>query len=393
MLRVALIVSALLQFVGIAHAQVSLPPSVRDLDYRGKWHGESLLLSQIDAACTMLAREEAGFTLKTTPRKVIIVFSKKSKKTAKRKWKKRWLPATTALAEFNVALAVMHIEHKKIEIVRVSSTRRMPDGYTVDWRKVNGMNTHFLVDKPEGYAVLCIKRVLNIGGKYEEYLYTPYSWELDNASMREVGMDYLLMTFEEGKRRLRSLGVMSRTRPNTLVADLVPSDVALVLSIIEHIEPSRSEKEPIAQLINEVLVTVAANRQESYKYSVSRGAGARGLHQFIGGTYQAIRRRYAKANLIPDFVAGMNDHVNAAAASLLLFDSDIGGLPKAEREKLLADKKWTAKYLSIAYNGGSRRAVCAWNKRDDPKKELACLPAETRNYVFKLEKSAEALGM
>ena len=169
--------------------------------------------------------------------------------------------------------------------------------------------------------------------------------------------------------------------------DLVSPDVALVLSIIEHIDPTRSRRESIEKLINEVLVIIAANKEKAYAYSVSK-AKARGLFQFIPRTYGAIRSQYPKAELIPNFVSGMNHHVNAAKASLLLFDSDLSALPREKRVDLLKNKVALAEYLAIAYNSGSRRAVRAYQSGSISTRGL---PAETVIYVEKLRKVRLAL--
>jgi hypothetical protein len=140
------------------------------------------------------------------------------------------------------------------------------------------------------------------------------------------------------------------------VADALPGNVALTLSLIEHIDPTRFQSgESIEKLMNEVLVVVAANERRAYAYSVSK-AGARGLFQFIPRTYNNISRQYPNAGLDVNFVRGMENHHNAAKASLLLFDSDLSYLKNSHRQFLKKNPQAMGKYLAAAYNGGSPRA-------------------------------------
>jgi hypothetical protein len=240
----------------------------------------------------------------------------------------------------------------------------------------------FLVKTPPGDAVLAIKRVIRSGKSFKEVVYTPFSDEIDTPAMRARGMQILRGLLASAYDDVTKREVRSRAAPHIPLRELVAPEVALKLSLIEHIDPSRARREPIEKLMNEVLVIVAGNGAKAYAYSVSR-AKARGLFQFIPRTYAAILRQYPRAGLIPDFVSGMDHHVNAAKASLLLFDSDLLALEKDRRLTLLQDPIALAEYLAVAYNSGSRRAVRAYR---DGKIHTAGLPLETVDYVGKLRK-------
>jgi hypothetical protein len=58
------------------------------------------------------------------------------------------------------------------------------------------------------------------------------------------------------------------------------------------------------------------NEGQTYRYSVS-SAGAGGMVQMIPATYRMMRSRYPQVGLMPDFVSGMRNHVNATQAMLL----------------------------------------------------------------------------
>lgn len=371
------------QDVGV---QGTLPRSLLNAASRGRWHKVGSFIADIDQAQKALRSRNAGYTMKVILGKKIFV--KKGKKKIEKK-----LPDKKVLGEYNILLAVKHFARTDIEFVTITKNEKNAQGWTIDWSRLNGVNTHYIVERPAGYAVLAIKRVIRSGTAYAEVVYTPYSFELDTPQMRELGMKYLRDRLASAQKNLSAKAVVSQAERGKLVSDLVPVDVARVLSIIEHIDPAKFKREPIERLINEVLVTVAANRSHSYNYAVSRGARARGLFQFIQTTYGSIRRQYPAAKLVPNFVAGMNNHTNAAEASFLLFDADLRQLPAPDRPKVLANKQALATYLAIAYNSGARRAV-NWYKAGMPVDIPATLmPLETRIYVEKLLAVMRVLGI
>ena len=57
-----------------------------------------------------------------------------------------------------------------------------------------------------------------------------------------------------------------------------------------------------------------------------------------------------------DFLAGCTDHVNAAKASLLLFDSDLSDVPDRHLPLIAKDVKTVGMYLAAAYNCGRKRS-------------------------------------
>jgi len=158
-----------------------------------------------------------------------------------------------------------------------------------------------------------------------------------------------------------------------------------VLSIIEHIDPLRFKHSPPggeALLVHEVLTIIGANMGDAYAYSRSP-AGARGLFQFIPGTYEKILRKYREAGLDRDFVSGCSNHTNAAKASLLLFDSDLSDLPEDYLRSVGADVEAVGQYLAAAYNCGSRRVERSLRACTDG--WTCLLPEETKTYLKKFD--------
>jgi hypothetical protein len=94
------------------------------------------------------------------------------------------------------------------------------------------------------------------------------------------------------------------------------ADIAERLSTVEHVDHTRYRTEYPLNVFNDIYTLYALNEGNTYRYSVS-SAGAGGMIQMIGPTYYMIRSRYYSVGLIPDFVEGMRNHVNAAQAMLL----------------------------------------------------------------------------
>lgn len=345
------------------------------------------VLNDIKLAKEMLAKEDAGFAIREETRvgKVAKPKKVKGKKAKKAKPPKRW--KVKMIEDFNVLLAVEDIvkQDRKIQIIKLTNKgKKSPRGFAVDFKKANGVNTTFDVAYPEGYAVLAIKRVVRANKKeFEEAVYTPFTKELDIPLLRRTGLGYTQNTIILAQDNLRAKAIKSLAYGG-LVADEIPPDVSLTLSVIEHIDPPKFIKGEMTpeQLVNEVLVTIGANQDKAYNYSVSP-AGARGLFQFIPKTYKSIYTRYPKAGLIQNLKAGMNDHNNAAMASLLLFDSDLCSLTREHRNFLKQNPEAMGKYLAASYNGGAKRAANAI-KKYGPKWEQHLLP-ETKIYLKKFD--------
>lgn len=357
-------------------AKLELPALLKDAPTDARWHKDGDFVAATFRARKKLAGMQAGYTTQDI---VTVVKHKKKPARAKVIGKK--------ITDFNILLEVKYRDDTATKTVTINKDGNNSDGYVVDFKKLNGLNTNFIVSHPPGYMVLAIKRVIRQGKRgFREEVYTPYSAELDTPLMRARGLAYLTAMLDKGYQDLTTRSVMSAASPGHSLTEIVPLDVSFMLSLIEHIDPTRAQREPIEKLVNEVLVTVAANGPLSYAYAVSK-AGARGLFQFIPRTYASIKKQYPGAGLDKNFAHGMNNHVNGAKASLLLFDADLRQLKADKREELLKDKRALAEYLAIAYNSGARRAVRAHLSGSQ-----AHLPKETALYVLKLKKVTQAFA-
>lgn len=237
---------------------------------------------------------------------------------------------------------------------------------TVDIQKVrfNGVNTRFMVNKPAGGLVLALKYLISpveSGSKeaIEQALYpaiyTPYSPELIGIETSTAGDAYLTGVIQNAAAALAanpSVSVPGKTIPQAIKPELVRA-----LLYAEHMDTTEFLNTSNTQsLIDKVNVLLATNKGDTWKYSVS-SAGAAGISQFMPSTYASLVARHADAALVPDFVTGMRDHVNAVKATFILLDDYIKAVQDRAPEYFLSGHAFD--YGVAAYNGGPARVALA----------------------------------
>lgn len=88
--------------------------------------------------------------------------------------------------------------------------------------------------------------------------------------------------------------------------------------------------------MGEVFNQYANNGRSTYNYSLSKAVGALGTAQMREAPYKALAERfYPRANLNPNFIAGMQDHTNAMMAQILWFDDVLKTFPEAFKQNYL----------------------------------------------------------
>ena len=122
-----------------------------------------------------------------------------------------------------------------------------------------------------------------------------------------AGMFYVRNTIDIARSALRSKGFSIQPKV---------ADIAERLSTVEHVDHLRFRTEYHPNIYNDIFTLYAMNEGDTYRYAVS-SAGAGGMVQMIPSTYRIVRSRFPNAGLMPDFVDGMRNHVNAAQAMLL----------------------------------------------------------------------------
>ena len=284
------------------------------------------------------------------------------------------------LGDFSILLAIENVKTREIRVVKVHPRLGVnSEGVIIEPGKSNGVNTKFTIVQPQHHIVLALRRPVRHGTTFREVVYTPYTDGLDIPAVRDAGLDYLKNVLREAKNDLIKRGV----RPlscNSFVSD----ETSVALAIIEHIDPLKFEsgKYTPEKFIHETLVILGTNKQDAYRYSASK-AGARGLFQFIPKTYKRMVQLYPRAGLNKDFIKGMEDHVNAAKSSLLLFDADLRVMTNGKKEQLMDDPQALGRFLASAYNCGSGKTRSAMDRHGEY--WYANVPAETQIYLKKFD--------
>jgi hypothetical protein len=350
-------------------------------DSAGSWsdgrpEAPSDIREDVRRAQEFLNHKRSGYTV-TVERRTVLVKSRHGRTREKVVSKKVIEPA--------FLLAVEDLKEKNLRPVRFTSRGCETDGFDVIMTRNNGVGSRFEVRYPENMVVLALRTMVHSGKKgYKEVVYTPYCPEIDTRQVREDGLNYLKQQIESARMDLAERGVKLKGFEG-LPVDVAPADVSLVLSIIEHIDPCRFKNARVGdetKLVHEVLTIIGANTVNAYAYAKSP-AGARGLFQFIPGTYEKILRKYCGAGLNKNFVSGCSSHVNAAKASLLLFDSDLNNLPDNYFRAMGGDVGAVGRYLAAAYNSGSERVKRSL--RGCTNGWTCLLPEETKIYLQKFD--------
>jgi hypothetical protein len=174
----------------------------------------------------------------------------------------------------------------------------------------NGVNTPVIVSDLTGktHLPLMVQYPVERGGDYYETAYYMSTHPgLVTPEVVNAGKLYVRNTIDVAREKLRQKGIF--------IAPKV-TDIAERLSIVEHVDHLRFRTEYQPNIYNDIFSLYALNEGQTYRYSVS-SAGAGGMVQMIPSTYFMVRTRYYNAGLMPDFVEGMRNHVNAAQAMLL----------------------------------------------------------------------------
>jgi hypothetical protein len=157
-------------------------------------------------------------------------------------------------------------------------------------------------------------------------------------------------------------------------------DMAERLAVVEHVDHLRFRTEYHPNIFNDIYALFALNEGQTYRYAVS-SAGAGGMVQMIPWTYNMIRSRFPGVGLMPDFVEGMQNHLNASQAMLLYMQMtwrELNASPTIV-EALQNNVATPAELMSAGYNsnpsklpGYIKRGGANWRN---------LIPKETQIYL------------
>ncbi len=174
----------------------------------------------------------------------------------------------------------------------------------------NGVNTPVVITDQSGHEhmPLMVQYPREKRGMLQEMAYYVSSHpQMITPEVVNAGRFYVRNVIDMARDQLRRKGY--QVQPKV-------ADIAERLSTVEHVDHSRFRTEPHANIYNDIFTLYALNEGQTYRYSVS-SAGAGGMVQMIPSTYRMVRAHHPNAALMPDFVEGMRNHVNAAQAMLL----------------------------------------------------------------------------
>jgi len=254
-------------------------------------------------------------------------FSQIKAKIAEAKRSMQTRPLTTAMTEplsFTtiVRIAYYDLRDKKIDYIvitkdafltpdsptsTVSSSGRL---MTIQTIRANGVNTPLVIrdDRGQQQLPLLIQYPVEKGGRYIETAYYVSTHPgLVTPEVVSAGRYYVHNVIEIARAQLRSKGYSIQPKV---------ADIAERLATVEHVDHFRFRTEFQPNIYNDIFTLYALNEGQTYRYSVS-SAGAGGMVQMIPSTYRMVRSQYPNAALMPDFVEGMRNHVNATQAMLL----------------------------------------------------------------------------
>ena len=176
--------------------------------------------------------------------------------------------------------------------------------------RANGVNTPVVITDDTGQAQLplMIQYPVVRGGTFIETAYYMSTHPgIVTPEVVSAGRFYVRNVIEIARDQLREKGFVIQPKI---------ADIAERLATVEHVDHLRFRTEFHPNIYNDIFTLYALNEGQTYRYSVS-SAGAGGMVQMIPSTYRMVRSRFPNAALMPDFVEGMRNHINAAQAMLL----------------------------------------------------------------------------
>ncbi len=186
----------------------------------------------------------------------------------------------------------------------------------------------------------------------EDVIYSPYSPMLGTREMVRYGNAWLDREFQKIADDLRSRGVKSKFDPSKSLADMLSSETARAILLIEHSDKTSLSQDAVS-VYSKMLVTVAANGTSSYAYDDSY-VGAQGFAQFMPATYSLVAKD-SSLGLPTDVQEGTRQFETAVKAQLVYLDRLWSVMPDTAKALLSANPDKAAEFVVAAYNGGEGR--------------------------------------
>ncbi len=323
------------------------------------------IIQQINTAKTLLGNITLNHALAAVYKNVK---NKKTGKTAK-------VISKYNLTDKDIALAILDpVSGNIVTTVGRQNGKTMvfPDpAVSVKLTYFNGVNSRFEVDQPPSGTVLALKYLISnpdSGSKaaiekgLSPSLYVPYSQNLNTPDVIAYGQNYLNGVINTVVGQL--YGLPSSAIPGETITQAVPPAFIKSLVYAEHSDTTAILNGNAKDALDQMNISLALNGPDTYKYSVSNdGYASRGIAQFVKSTYNSLVQRHPEAFLNPDYVAGMQDHVNSIKAMYLLLDDYAGDVRIKASQGFVQSRVFD--YGAASYNGGTTRVAKAVNAFGD----------------------------
>ncbi|MBX7173776.1 MAG: hypothetical protein K1X72_22590 [Pyrinomonadaceae bacterium] len=319
-------------------------------------------------------------------------FGQLKNKIAEAKQLMQTRPIPTAITDSFMATDVLRVafydwKTRQIDFVVLTKTIFLAKGMqfptvstngksiTVRILRANGVNTPIMItdnNDNQFYTPLVAQYPIERDGALAEVAYyTSTHPGVVNPEIVSAGKLYVHNTIEIARTKLQEKGLYISPQV---------ADIAERLATVEHVDHPRFWNESQPSLYNEIFTLYALNEGNTYRYSVSR-AGAGGMVQMIPSTYFMIRSRYYNVGLIPDFVDGMRNHVNACQAMLLYMQMTWNDLSANETiaNALMSGTATQAELMAAGYNSNPARLPIYIKRGGSNWKTL--IPKETKIYL------------
>ncbi len=238
----------------------------------------------------------------------------------------------------------------------------------------NGVNTPVTLTDSDGvkHLPLLVQYPVIREGRYIETAYYMSTHPgLVTPEVVNAGRLYVRNIIEVARERLREKGIAIQPKI---------ADIAERLAAVEHVDHLRFRTELHPNIYNDIYTLFALNEGQTYRYSVS-SAGAGGMVQMIPSTYRMVRSWHPNVPLMPDFVEGMRNHVNASQAMLLYMQrtwNDLMASPTVANA-FASGVATQEELMAAGYNSNPARLAGYINRGGENWTNL--IPRETKIYL------------
>jgi hypothetical protein len=238
----------------------------------------------------------------------------------------------------------------------------------------NGVNTPVVITDMGGekHQPLMVQYPVIRGGKFVEMAYYMSTHPgLVTPEVVNAGRLYVRNVIDIARDRLREKGVVIQPKL---------ADIAERLAAVEHVDHTRFRTEQHKVIFDDIYTLFALNEGQTYRYSVS-SAGAGGMVQMIPSTYRMVRSWHSNVPLMPDFVTGMQNHVNATQAMLLYMQRTWNDLNSNQtiRDAVASGIATQDQLMAAGYNSNPARLAGYINRGGSGWTNL--IPRETKIYL------------